>query len=195
MKHLLFLAMIIFAVEAPAQDQSPSVAILVTHASDTNFVTDLLAQYRALRMDKYGYYPTTLNKYFHLMIEGTQGGATWTNQIEIPFESIRRITFAPSLGNKTELDVLKTRGPELIVEKSNGSSISIKRINFDIKECYIYEEVDPAGKLIKSFRFDILLYYKYGQERLDRFIGSIITPLGQKGSFNIQREDVRSIDF
>jgi hypothetical protein len=184
-------------LQTTAQSQSPTVEILVTHAGDTNRVDNLYVQYVALKMSKYigEGYPTTLNKSFHFMIEGTQGGAKWTNPIEIPFDSIRRITFARSYSGKLKLDDLKARGPEILVEKRNESSISIKRINLDNQKCYTYEEIDPTGKMIKSFPFDILYYHKNGQERIECYIGSMTTPLGEKGGFKIGVNEVRSIEF
>jgi hypothetical protein len=176
--------------------QSPSVAILITHAGDTNSVANLYVKYTgALDDGKFPLrYETTMRKSFHIEINGTQGGAKWTNSIEIPFENIRRITFAPTLGRMLVLDDLKSRGPEFLVEKRDGSFISIKRLNVDIKESYIYEETDPSGKMIKSFPFDGLSY-SYKKAKLIGYNGNITTPFGEKGGFDISKEKVQSIEF
>jgi hypothetical protein len=174
--------------------QSSSVAILITHAGDTNSVANLYVRYRSRVMDSKREFETSIQKSFHLEINGTQGSAKWTNSIEIPFENIRRIIFAPTFGRMLVLDDLKARGPELLVEKRDGSSISIKRLNVDFNGSFTYEEIDPTGKMIKSFRLDNLYYY-YKQMVLMGYQGNITTPLGEKGGFDISSEKVRSIEF
>jgi hypothetical protein len=121
----------------------------------------------------------------YLWMNLQEGSITYLESFEIPFASIRNLTFNWSQNEPA---------PEAIIELSNGTSIQINNS--------LFEKRNADGKLINavSLRPDVMNYdfattSDLSSERLTKFSGVGTTRNGRKGSFSIEFHEVKGIEF
>ena len=197
-----------------AQTQPGAVGVIVTHTGEQHRVTDLRAEYASVRL--YGDWSATLFFEAAEVYLGITTEPGKRNELVIPFSEIRKITypFRPTrkqeevvLGGKSKGDWNK-RGPELLIERRDGSSVAITYRDPTTPKYYlVYEEYGTDGTLTKSVKLhawetgtfkqvgkagDLAVVKNY---YLGAFVCKTVTPLGAETAFRIDAATVRAVRF